>query len=132
MGADTDRPAARAAGDRGSAALWYALFGAPVAWFISLSLAYFAVTRGCRAGTALPLHLLTVAGIAVGIGAGLTARRLWRDAGGGLSDDNGDRIGRTRFIAAAASAMADRHPKHPPHFADRAVSGGEKGPGRPA
>lgn len=106
MGADTDRPAGHAAGDRGSAALWYALFGAPVAWFISLSLAYFAVTAGCRAGSELPLHLISLAGIAVGIGAGLTARLLWRGAGGGLPDENGDRIGRTRFIAAAAGALS--------------------------
>jgi hypothetical protein len=56
-------------------AAWYALLGAPVAWFASLSAAYFAVSPGCFDGSDSRVHVVNALALVVALGAVVTAFR---------------------------------------------------------
>ncbi|HWC74507.1 MAG TPA: hypothetical protein VG454_11270 [Gemmatimonadales bacterium] len=76
---------------RGSLALWFAVFGAPVAWFAGLVASYFAVHEVCRVHSPLGPRLVSFAALAVAIAAGLTARAISANAKDRAAD-------RTRFM----------------------------------
>jgi hypothetical protein len=82
-------------------ALWFAFLGGPIAWSARLLASYPMVSVACRAGTTLPLNLITAATAAVGVAAVLTGivalRRVPRAGDGGL----GDSYARARFMAIA-------------------------------
>ena len=60
-------------------ASWYALFGAPVAWFVALCAAYFAVSPACFGGDDMLVHLINALALIVALGAVVTAFRSGRD-----------------------------------------------------
>lgn len=70
--------------------LWFAVFGAPAAWFVSLVAGYFSVHGVCRhQSIVLPLTISVVA-LAISAGAGIGGRALY-----GAARDHE----RTRFLA---------------------------------
>lgn len=60
--------------------LGFAVLGGPAAWGAHLSLSYYLVPRACAGGTALVLHLVTLATAAVAVAAVVVAGRLRADA----------------------------------------------------
>ena len=91
---------------RGSAVMWYALFGGPVAWFVGLGAAYFVVSPSCDAHDELPLHLISLITLLAALGAAAAAWVLWRGRGAHWPDDRGGRVDRTRFIAAMGGLIS--------------------------
>jgi uncharacterized membrane protein AbrB (regulator of aidB expression) len=59
---------------RGNPALWFAVFGAPAAWFVGLVASYFAVHEVCRVHSPLAPRIVSLAALIVAIAAGVTAR----------------------------------------------------------
>lgn len=91
---------------RGSPAMWYALFGGPVAWFVGLCIAYFVVSPSCEAHDELPLHAISIVTLIAALGALLAGALVWRRSEASWPDDRGGRIDRTRFIAAMGVAIS--------------------------
>lgn len=111
--------AVHAAPHRGAAragALWFGLFGAPLAWSLQLMVAYALAAHSCfpaRAPLSRPtlgaldgIELaLGAAALAVAAAAGVTALRSWRATRGELGHETGAMLevgeGRTHFMAFA-------------------------------
>jgi hypothetical protein len=78
--------------------LWIANLGAPVIWFVHLSVCFLLVPPSCDHGVRWPLHLASAIALAISISAGLIAAHLLR----GLPPAN-DRsswtFARMRFMA---------------------------------
>jgi len=79
-----------AIGARGSAALWFAVFGPAAAWFASLIISYFAVHEVCRVESALTPRVVSLVALAISLVAGVVARGIWIGA---------ESHERTRFLA---------------------------------
>lgn len=88
--ASSEHAAHPAAAARGSAALWFAVFGPPAAWMLSLAVGYFAVHEACRVHSPLGPRIVSIVALVVSIAAGLTGRSIWRA---------NERHERTRFMA---------------------------------
>ncbi|HET9983900.1 MAG TPA: hypothetical protein VFQ38_09950 [Longimicrobiales bacterium] len=84
----------------GSAGLWFAVFGAPLAWFVALVVAYALPAWACAAGRRWPLHAVYVVALVVCGGALLSARRIRRTTGDTEPGEAGGPLERTRFLAA--------------------------------
>lgn len=83
-----------------------ALLGAPLAWFIGFNLDYLLVRSACSSDTMLPLHLVTVATMALTIGSGFAAHHEWRRAGRGWPGAADGPVARTRFIGVLGMLAA--------------------------
>ncbi|HTI05111.1 MAG TPA: hypothetical protein VL549_07335 [Gemmatimonadales bacterium] len=86
------RLASSAESPRGSAALWFAVLGAPAAWFVSLVVSYYAVHEVCRVHSPLVPRIVSLLALVVAVAAGMTARAVWVQASGATQE-------RTRFLA---------------------------------
>jgi hypothetical protein len=76
--------------DSANPGLWFAVFGAPAAWFVSLVAGYFSVHDACRhQSIVLPLTISLVA-LAISATSGIGGRALYGDA---------REHARTRFLA---------------------------------
>ena len=97
-------------------ALWFGLFGAPVAWSLQLLASYALVAHGCYPD-AEPMTMPVVAGLrtlvletgaaalAVALLAGLSAWRSWRVTRHELEGELEAGEGRTRFMALAGMLL---------------------------
>jgi hypothetical protein len=63
---------------RGIAALWFAVLAGPVAWMLGLNVQYALVRVACAKSSMLPLHLLSLATLALAVAGGVVAWREWR------------------------------------------------------
>ena len=87
---DSSARAAVATRPRGSAGLWFAVFGPPAAWFVSLVAGYVSVHEVCRVDSPLTPRIVSLVALVIALLAGITGRAIWqRDA----AHD------RTRFMA---------------------------------
>jgi len=84
---------------RGSAGLWFAVLGGPAAWFVSLTVSYFAVHEVCRHQTAIAPRIVSVVAFAVAVAAAIGGRGIWTQVAA-VEHREGDRpVERTRFLA---------------------------------
>lgn len=97
MRADVDRSYL---GNRGSVALWYALFGAPFAWFLELCLSYPVVSYACDSGNVWTLYAMHAVALLFALGAGAVGYSLLMDAGAELPADHATRTDRSRLLAS--------------------------------
>src|SRR5437762_12198799 len=67
---------------RGSALLWFAVFGGPVAWFVSLSVGYFGVHEACAHQTAVLPRLVSLLALVFALADAGAAWRLRSRVGG--------------------------------------------------
>lgn len=82
--ADTGRPPDAPPSRRPHALLLaFGVLGGPSAWASHLGVSYYLVPRACAEGTALALHLATVAAVGVTVAALVVAGRLRAGAGAG-------------------------------------------------
>jgi|SRR5437762_3967329 len=85
---------------RGSALLWFAVFGGPVAWFVSLSVGYFGVHEACAHQTAVLPRLVSLLALVFALAAAGAAWRLRSRVGRATGQpDEGGPAERTRFLA---------------------------------
>lgn len=95
----------RALRERGSALLWFAVVGAPAAWFLSLAGSFFLVPWACHDRAAV-IPLVSLAALLVCVAAGLAAWRLWRDTGLRPPGKDGGPLPRTRLMASVGMAIS--------------------------
>jgi hypothetical protein len=62
---------------RGTAGLWFAVFGPAAAWFASLVVSYFAVHEVCRAHSMLGPRVVSLVALIVALAAGVLGRSIW-------------------------------------------------------
>jgi hypothetical protein len=79
-----------------------AFLGGPLAVLLSMQAKYVFVPWACRHETTLLLHVIALAGVALGMASAMLAYHEWRSAGGGWPDDEGGARGRTRFLGLLA------------------------------
>lgn len=83
---------------------WFALFGPPAAWFVSLSASFFMVAWACgsSAGT-ITMHAVLLGMLATALWAGFTGFRSWRRSGLSWPGESADPIERERFLAVVGT-----------------------------
>lgn len=84
---------------KGLAALWFATLAGPAAWLLGLNADYALVRIACTEWTMLPLHLVSLATLALALGGGVVAWREWQRAGGEWPGEGGGVLTRSRFMA---------------------------------
>lgn len=83
--------------------IWLGLLGAPLAFALLLSVSYALVPWACVEQRGFVLHAVSALAVAVGIFAGWTAWRAWREE----STKGGDPIAeRRRFLALSAVLLS--------------------------
>jgi hypothetical protein len=80
-------------------ALWVGLLLAPVAFLINLEVAYALVPTVCSSQNELPIHLVHLTCLLLTLYGLLTAWRCWSAAGAKWPGEEGDPLGRSRFMA---------------------------------
>jgi hypothetical protein len=60
-----------------SLGLWFAVLGAPAAWFVSLVVGYFAVHEVCRVHSPLAPRIISLVALLVAVAAGIGGREIW-------------------------------------------------------
>lgn len=79
---------------------WFALLAPPVAWFVALNGAYFAVDWACGSVAGLiTLHAVVLAMFTLSIVAGVAGVRLWRRLGSERPGESASPVATTRLIA---------------------------------
>src|SRR5256885_13539800 len=90
----------RALAPRGSALLWFAVLGGPIAWFVSLSLGYFGEHEACAHQTAVLPRLVSLLALVFALAAAVAAWRLPSPGGRATGQANaGSPAQPTRFLA---------------------------------
>ena len=75
------------------------MLGGPAAWFVSLTVSYFAVHEVCRHQTAIAPRIVSVIAFAVAVAAAIGGRGIWTQVAA-VAHREGDRpVERTRFLA---------------------------------
>jgi hypothetical protein len=80
-------------------ALWIGLLLPPIAFLLSLEVAYALVPGACSSRNELPVHLVHFICLVLALVGGLTAWRMWRATGATWSDEEGGPLARSRFMA---------------------------------
>ncbi|HEX8363419.1 MAG TPA: hypothetical protein VF613_25080 [Longimicrobium sp.] len=96
----TRRDVRRLREGRGIAALWFAVLAGPIAWMLGLNVQYSLVRVACAKSAMLPLHLLSLATLALAVAGGVVAWREWRRAGAEWPGEGPGTLPRSRFMAA--------------------------------
>jgi len=91
---------------RGKLALWIGLVGGPLLALASLHLSYAVVPWSCNAGRELPLHLIAAAALLLAAGTFWLAWRDWTRTGRRWPGEEGDVVGRSRFMATLGVLLA--------------------------
>jgi hypothetical protein len=90
---------------RANTALAVAYFLPSFAAFLQLEVAYLSVSRACRQGSALPLHVESVIALLLALGGVWVGWRAWSAAGRGWDEKGADPVARTRFLAAVGTLL---------------------------
>ena len=85
---------------RGIIVLWFSVLIGPIAWAGGLNAGYSLVLVACGRGTMLPLHLVSLATLALAILGAAVGWREWRRAGLEIPGEGPGAIPRSRFMAA--------------------------------
>jgi len=96
----------RAEGERGGLALWMGVFAGPVAWGLDESVSYSLAPTACAAGAKLPLHLVSLAALALALAGLFAAASAWRRVGGERDAGEGPVRGRRRFMALSGLLLS--------------------------
>jgi hypothetical protein len=80
-------------------ALWTGLLLPPLAFLINLELAYALVPPACTAETRILVHVVHLASFLLALYGWLVARRCWQRAGRTWPGQEGESMGRNRFMA---------------------------------
>ena len=83
---------------RSSAAPWIALLAGPIVFLVNLQANFTAVPWVCATGNYWLLHTIHTIGLALILGAGLVAHRVWQTSGGGASSEGADVKSREHFL----------------------------------
>jgi hypothetical protein len=90
---------------RGNTALAVAYFLPALAALLQLEVAYLSVSRACRQGSAVPLHVESAVALMLALWGVRVGWRAW-SAGGRRFDEKGaDPAARTRFLAAVGTLL---------------------------
>ena len=84
----------------GPGALWAGVLAGPMAALVQLQANYALVLWVCGTGQTWSLHAVSLAALAVAVGAGLLSWRNWRRAGAEWDDEGAGVLPRSRFMAA--------------------------------
>jgi uncharacterized iron-regulated membrane protein len=94
-----DSSASAALSRRGSAGLWFAVFGGPLAWTLGLTISYFAVHEVCRVGSPWLPRIVSFVTWIVALAAAVTGRIIWVRADRAEAERAHPAAARTRFLA---------------------------------
>ena len=83
-----------------SLTLWFGILAGPIAWIISLNLAYNLVQVACDQQSFLTMHLVSAGTLAMALFGGYVALREWNAIGAGWLDEDGGVIARRRSMSA--------------------------------
>ena len=86
--------------------LWTGLLLPPLVWGAQLELVYLLSDYGCLKGSFLPIHLVSVAALALTIIGGLLSWHHWMKAGGEWKSETAGSLPRSRFIAILGVLLA--------------------------
>jgi hypothetical protein len=90
----------------GPGALWAGVLAGPMAALVQLQANYALVLWVCGTGRAWALHAVSLAALAVAVGAGLLAWRNWRRAGADWDDEGAGVLPRSRFMSAVGMLVS--------------------------
>ena len=90
----------------GPGLLWLSILAPPMAALTQLQTNYALVLWACGRAQTWPLHLVAFLALLVAAGSGLLARRNWRKAGAGWTDDGAGPLPRSRFMAAVGMLVS--------------------------
>ncbi len=86
--------------------LWGGVLIAPAAYFFQLCVAYGLVSWVCRSGNSFVITLVTIVALALCGFGGFLAWRNWRSVGAEFTEDKGDPVNRTRFMAVGGLILS--------------------------
>lgn len=89
----------------GSTALAVAYFLPAFAALLQLEVAYLSVSRACRQGSAVPLHVESAVALLLALGGVRVGRRAWSAVGRGFDETGAAPAARTRFLAAVGTLL---------------------------
>jgi hypothetical protein len=85
---------------RHNVALWSSVLVGPIAWFAQFMLVYALAPWACSSGQRWSMHATILVFLAITLGVGWLALRLWRGGGGAwIADQDEGPVARTRFLA---------------------------------
>jgi hypothetical protein len=90
---------------RGDTALAVAYFLPAVAALLQLEVAYLSVSRACRQGSAVPLHVESAVALVLALWGVRVGWRAWSAAGRRFDEKGADPAARTRFLAAVGTLL---------------------------
>jgi hypothetical protein len=87
-------------------ALWTGLLVPPLAFLVSLEVAYALVPRACSANSMLAVHLVSLVCLLLTLWAGVVAWRWWNALGRDWPAEAGGRPARSRFLAGVGVLLS--------------------------
>lgn len=91
---------------KGLLALWGGVLIAPSAYFLQLCVAYGMVNWVCRSGYSFVITLITLISLALCVFGAYLAWICWKQVGTEYSEDKGDAVNRSRFMAVGGLILS--------------------------
>lgn len=89
----------------GLVALWAGVMAGPTAWALSQQVAYLFATLNCTVARGLMLSPVMFAALLLAASGVVLSWRNWRLAGGGLVDEKGGAVARSRMLSVAGMLL---------------------------
>jgi hypothetical protein len=90
---------------RVNTALAVAYFLPAFAALLQVEIAYLSVSRACRQGSAVPLHVESAVALLLALGGVWAGWRAWSPGSRGFDEKGADPAARTRFLAAVGTLL---------------------------
>ena len=88
------------------AALWITILAGPLVWLVYLQTNYMLVPWACHSGQKSVLIVTTVITLVLTLGTAFVGWREWHKSGATSGTEEGNAIGRSRFMALAGLGIA--------------------------
>jgi len=85
---------------------WIGVLGGPVIWLIFLQVNYLLAPSACLSQTKAMLAIVTVVAFSGTLAAAFAAWRAWHQAGATAHTEDGDAVGRSRFMALSGIGLS--------------------------
>lgn len=91
---------------RSIALQWFGVLAPPTAWLLNLEFGYALTHAACHGSGMLPLHLASIAAVALAVAGGAASFATWRRSGRTWPNDSADVPQRSRMLAVLGLGSA--------------------------